>query len=39
MLNIILGIYLLGSVLFGILLWTTLVVAKKHDHEQGHDTK
>lgn len=29
MLNIILEIYLLGSILFGILLWMTLVVAKK----------
>ncbi len=37
MLNIFLEIYLLGSILFGILLWMTLVVAKKNDHEQGYD--
>jgi len=39
MLNILLGVYLLGSLTTGGLLWTVLVAARRHDQGQGYDTE
>jgi hypothetical protein len=39
MLSVFLGIYLIGSILSGILCWMILVAAKRPDRENGFDVE
>jgi len=39
MLNIALGVYLFGSLTSGVLIWTVLVAARRHDQGQGYDAE